>query len=93
MKRRKLRRNIHKLAMMLDKNKKLIKRIVLSENMVDKLHSEPDLINIGITKDKEGAETWFLFGIESVVSAYILQNCILEMENGEIVKIEGFSDE
>ena len=91
MKRKKLRRSIIKFSSLIDTNRKFIRRILLSEDMVEKLYQQPDLINIGIKKDKEGSETWFLFGVESVVSQFMLKNCILEMTNGEIVKIEGFN--
>ena len=91
---KKEKKAVKNFKIMLEKNQPYIDRIVLSEELIDTLYRNPELVEIDQIKEtinEEGDETevWYLFGIPAVMSIYVLRGCILEMRNGEFVVIKG----
>lgn len=101
---KKSRTEIKKLGALLNKNRSNIKKVVVSESLMQQLSKFPgdveieskiiertgrhDFIDHHKTYEDE-EEVWFLFGIEAEMSSLIKKGAVLEMKNGEFIILSG----
>lgn len=87
---RKLVKNVRKLRVIINKNRDRIKRIIVSEDFLDKIVQVPkEIIIDSIIEEDTEAEILRLYGVETVLSQFVVGGCILEMidDSYYIIKI------
>lgn len=86
---RKLIKNIKKIRIIIEKNKSTIKKIIVSEDFLDKIAQVPKEVVIDSKIDKETeSEEMYLYNIQAVVSRFVKSGCILETYNGEYIVLK-----
>lgn len=92
------RSNVKKIAKLINKNRHLIDRIIVSEEFMLKLAENADLVDIDekiikMTSDYEfdkhthktedEISQTYLFKVPCFISAHVIHGAVLEMKNGE----------
>ncbi len=86
---RKLVKNVRKLRAIIEKNRLDITRIVMSNDFLEKISQVPKEIEVDSVKEKDTeAEILRLFKIETILSEFVREGCILEMSNGNYYLIK-----